>query len=116
MTRTEIWPRFTRGLFLITLRAWGGGPISFARVPTRAFAGLLAAPLNWRIDMNQPSSTITAAAIAGFIAATILLIVKITWPEIYIQIPPEYQGYMVAAIAILIGYLKKENILPIAKP
>ncbi len=64
--------------------------------------------------MNKPSSTITAAAIAGIAASTLLLIIKIAWPAIYVQIPPEYQGYLITAIAVGIGYRKKENVLPIA--
>ena len=65
--------------------------------------------------MNKPSSTIQAAGIAGFLASTILLIVKIMWPEIYVQIPAEYQGYLVTAIVFTIGYFKKENVLKIQK-
>lgn len=61
--------------------------------------------------MNKPSSTITAAGIAAFLSATALLIVKLAWPAIYVQIPPEYHGYLVGVIAIVIGYLKKENVL-----
>lgn len=65
--------------------------------------------------MEQPSSTITAAALAGFAASTLLLILKIKWPAIYVQIPPEWQGYLVGVIMVGFGYLKKENVLPIAK-
>jgi hypothetical protein len=61
--------------------------------------------------MNKPSSTIQAAGISGFLAATALLIIKLAWPEIYVQIPPEYQGYLVTAIMIGFGYFKKENVL-----
>jgi len=61
--------------------------------------------------MNKPSSTITAAGISGFLAASILLAVKITLPDIYVQIPPEYQGYLVTAIMVGFGYFKKENVL-----
>jgi hypothetical protein len=61
--------------------------------------------------MNKPSSTIQAAAIAAFLSATALLIVKIAWPEIYVQIPPEYHGYLVGVVSITIGYFKKENVL-----
>ena len=61
--------------------------------------------------MNKPSSTITAAGIAGFIAATILLIVKIVWPEIHEQIPADYHGYLVVGIMVTFGYFKKENVL-----
>lgn len=65
--------------------------------------------------MNKPSSTITAAGLAGFIASSLLLLVKIVWPDIYVLIPPEYQGYLVTAIVIAFGYFKKENVLLIAK-
>jgi hypothetical protein len=65
--------------------------------------------------MNQPSSTITFAGLAGFAAATILLVIKITAPNVYVLIPPEYQGFLITAIAFGIGYFKKENVLPIAK-
>jgi len=63
--------------------------------------------------MNRPSSTITATAIAGFFAATFLLIVKIWWPEIYAQIPDTYRSHLVVAFACIIGYFKKENVLPL---
>jgi len=63
--------------------------------------------------MNAPSSTIKAAGLAGFLAATALLIVKLLWPEIYAQIPPEYHGYLVAGIMAAFGYFKKENVLPL---
>jgi hypothetical protein len=65
--------------------------------------------------LSKPSSTIQAAGIAGFIAASLLLVVKLAWPQIYVQIPPEYQGYLVTAIMIGFGYFKKENVLPLKK-
>ncbi len=61
--------------------------------------------------MNAPSSTIKAAGLAGFIASTALLVVKIAWPDIYLAIPPEYQGYLVTGIMIIMGYFKKEKVL-----
>lgn len=61
--------------------------------------------------MNKPSSTITAAGIAGIIASTVLLIVKIAWPDIHAQIPAEYQGYLITALMIGFGYFKKETVL-----
>jgi len=61
--------------------------------------------------MNRPSSTITAAGISGFIAATLLLGIKIGAPEVYTQIPPEYQGYLVTGIMCMFGYFKKEKVL-----
>jgi hypothetical protein len=63
--------------------------------------------------MNTPSSTIQAAGISGFIAATVLLIVKLVWPEIHGQIPAAYHGYLVAGIMFGFGYFKKENVLPL---
>ncbi len=63
--------------------------------------------------MNRPSSTITAAGIAGFITASLLLAVKIFWPAVYVQIPPDYQGYLIVAVTMVIGYFKKENVLPL---
>jgi len=65
--------------------------------------------------MNKPSSTIQAAGLAGFAAATLLLIIKLAWPAIYVQIPPEYHGYLVVAISAGWGYLKKENVLGSSK-
>lgn len=61
--------------------------------------------------MNRPSSTITAAGIAGFFAATILTLLKIFTPEIYTQIPADYQGHLIVAITCVIGYFKKEKVL-----
>lgn len=61
--------------------------------------------------MNRPSSTIQAATISGFVAATALLVVKIWQPEIYSQIPPDYQNYLIVAISATFGYFKKENVL-----
>jgi len=61
--------------------------------------------------MNKPSSTITATAIAGFLAATFLLIVKIAWPDIYVQIPDTYRAHLVVAFAVIVGYFKKEKVL-----
>jgi len=61
--------------------------------------------------VNKPSSTIQAAGIAGFAGASIMLIVKIFAPNAYLLIPPEYQGYLITALTVGIGYWKKENVL-----
>ncbi len=63
--------------------------------------------------MNKPSSTITAAGVAGFLAATTLLVIKITAPEIYTMIPEDYRMHMVVAFTVAIGYFKKENVLSV---
>ena len=62
--------------------------------------------------MNKPSSTIQAAGIAGFTASTLLLLVKIFAPAVYVQIPPEYQGHLVTVFVIVAGYLKKAKPAP----
>jgi len=61
--------------------------------------------------MNKPSSTIQAAGIAGFLAATGLTALKIAAPDIYVQIPPDYQGHLIVAITFAFGYFKKENVI-----
>jgi hypothetical protein len=61
--------------------------------------------------MNRPSSTITAAGMAGFIAATLLTLLKIFVPETYALVPPDYQGHLIVAITFVIGYFKKEKVL-----
>jgi hypothetical protein len=61
--------------------------------------------------MNKPSSTISAAALSGFAASTLLLLVKFFAPEIYVQIPATYHGYLVGAIMVGFGYFKKETVL-----
>ena len=65
--------------------------------------------------MNKPSSTIQAAGVYAFIAATIMLVIKLAWPEIYVQIPSEYQGYLIGVIPFVGGYFQKENVLNVVK-
>ena len=65
--------------------------------------------------MNRPSSTITAAAVYGFIAATLLTTLAVFAPEYYGRIPAGFEGHLVIGVGTVAGYLKKENVLPIAK-
>ena len=60
--------------------------------------------------MNKPSSTAQAAGIAPLIASTALLAIKIIWPDIYAQIPPEYQGYLISGIAFWFAWRQRENV------
>ena len=60
--------------------------------------------------MSKPSSTAQAAGISAFIASTILLVIKIAWPEIYAQIPVDYQGHLIAAVAFFFAWRKRENV------
>lgn len=60
--------------------------------------------------MNQPSSTITAATLAGFAVAFIWEMI-----DTFTDVEPSL-GSVGASIALasgLVGYFKKENVLPV---
>ena len=61
--------------------------------------------------MNRPSSTITAAAIAGAVAAILLGLVSIFWPDAYARIPPGFEAAVAVIFGAIIGYRKRENVL-----
>lgn len=63
------------------------------------------------ISLNKPSSTIQAAGLAGFLASSLLLVVKLIWPDIYVEIPANYHGYLVTGITVMFGYFKRETVL-----
>ena len=67
--------------------------------------------------MNRPSSTITAAGIAGMSASMLFLGLAIFAPDIY-QRASAYPGaeatiagFITTMVAVVIGYRKKENVL-----
>jgi len=63
------------------------------------------------MNFNKPSSTIQAAGIAGFVVATIMLILKAKAPSFYLLIPPDYHGHLIFAVATAVGYFKKEKVI-----
>ncbi len=63
--------------------------------------------------MNRPSSTITAAGISGTITGLMLIALAAASPELYlrIQLYPGAEAHLTAAVMIVVGYFKKENVL-----
>ena len=67
--------------------------------------------------MNQPSSTISAAVVGGTIAGLLIGATAIWFPEQYenIRLYPGFEAHLATAIGGIIGYFKKENVLPVRK-
>lgn len=62
--------------------------------------------------MNRPSSTITAATLAGMAVALIWELVA-TFTEV--QLSPGLVSASTVFASSLVGYFKKENVLPLDK-
>lgn len=67
--------------------------------------------------MNRPSSTITAATIGGVVAGLLILALSMADPELYARLRayPGAEAHLATAAALVAGYFKKENVLPLAK-
>ena len=65
--------------------------------------------------MNKPSSTIQAAAISGGLASLAFGMFAIFAPELYARVPPGMEAGTAVLIDVVIGWRKKENVLPIQK-
>ena len=63
--------------------------------------------------MNRPSSTITAAALGGGLAAFAFGVFAIFDPSHYELVPAGMEAGSAVLIASVVGYLKKENVLPL---
>jgi hypothetical protein len=61
--------------------------------------------------MNKPSSTITAAAISGAIAAVAFGVLSVFGPEYYARVPAGMEAGVSVLVAVAFGYFKKENVL-----
>ena len=61
--------------------------------------------------MNKPSSTITASAISGGIAAVAFGFMAIFLPEYYDRVPAGMEAGVAVLIGSVIGYFKKENVI-----
>lgn len=67
--------------------------------------------------MNQPSSTITTAALAGAVSGVVFILLAMFAPDVYarVQLYPGSEAHMTTIIMFIAGYVKKENVLPLAK-
>ena len=63
--------------------------------------------------MNRPSSTITAATVAG-------VLMSVFWGTLNeftaITVSPGYISLTVTAVSAVVGYLKRENVLKLKDP
>jgi len=65
--------------------------------------------------MNRPSSTIQAAAIAGGAASVAFGVFSIFDPVHYAMVPAGMEAGTAVLIGAVIGWKKKENVLPLKK-
>ena len=65
--------------------------------------------------MNAPSSTITSAALSGAAVGVALIILAMASPDIYmkLQLYPGAEAHLTTLVMALVGYFKKENVLPL---
>jgi hypothetical protein len=65
--------------------------------------------------MNRPSSTITAAALSGGLAALLFGLLSIFFPDQYQQVPAGMESGTAVLISSVVGYFKRERILDVRK-
>lgn len=63
--------------------------------------------------MKRPSSTITAAGLAGMGMTVVWGAVRTVYPDL--ELDPTLVSGSTAFVSALVGYFKKENVLPIQK-
>ena len=65
--------------------------------------------------MNRPSSTIVSAGSWGFLAAILMGLVAVYYPETYAKFPPGFEAALAVGIGTIAGYLTREKVLPIRR-
>ena len=65
--------------------------------------------------MNKPSSTISAAVLAGGITSVLVGAASVFAHDVYLLVPPGMEAGTAVVIGGTIGYFKKENVLPVKK-
>mgnify|MGYP000934935898 CR=1 FL=1 len=63
------------------------------------------------IKMSRPSSTITAAGLAGMSVTVFWGVIKTVYPDV--ELDPLLVSASTTLVAALVGYFKKENVLPL---
>ncbi len=61
--------------------------------------------------MNKPSTTITAAGLAGAIVSIFLGLLGAFFPDVLSKLPPGFEGSLVTVVSFGAGYKVREEVL-----
>ena len=66
--------------------------------------------MNW-VQVNRPSSTITAAGIGGSIATIVMGLTGAVFPEFADRLPPGIEAAIATLAGFVVGYKVRERVL-----